>query len=113
MANPSKQKGTAAETAVVKYLISEGWPYCERRTLSGTHDKGDIAGIAGLCVEVKNVKAITLSAFLKEAETEKKNAKANVGVAWIKKSGTTNPADWYVLMSGSQFTYLLKEAGFQ
>lgn len=41
MANLSKQKGTRAETAVVKYLQSLGIE-AERRALSGSEDKGDI-----------------------------------------------------------------------
>ncbi len=39
----SKQKGTAAETAVVKYLKANGFPKAERRALQGNLDKGDIS----------------------------------------------------------------------
>lgn len=41
MANPSKKKGTAAETRVVKYLRSFGIQ-AERRALSGAKDQGDL-----------------------------------------------------------------------
>ncbi len=113
MANPSKQRGTAGESAVVAYLISRGWPFCERRTLSGAHDKGDIAGVAGVCIEVKACKSITLGPWLNEVEVEKRNAKARVGVCWFKRRGTTDPGAWFVTMTGEQFTELLIEAGYQ
>lgn len=41
MSNPSKKKGTAAETRVVKYLREHGID-CERRALHGNEDLGDI-----------------------------------------------------------------------
>jgi hypothetical protein len=44
----SKDKGTAAESLVVKYLQSTYWPHAERRALSGGLDKGDITGTPGL-----------------------------------------------------------------
>lgn len=45
MANPSKKKGTAAETKVVRYLTANGLS-AERRALSGNKDNGDIKLIA-------------------------------------------------------------------
>jgi Holliday junction resolvase len=39
MANPSKQKGTTAETKVVKYLTARGLR-AERRPLAGSSDNG-------------------------------------------------------------------------
>ncbi len=52
----SKQKGTAAETAVVKYLKANGFPKAERRALQGSLDKGDISGIDDVVLEVKDHK---------------------------------------------------------
>ena len=40
----SKQKGTFAETAIVEYL-KQFWSNVERRALSGSNDKGDIANV--------------------------------------------------------------------
>jgi hypothetical protein len=50
----SKQKGTAAETAVVNWLVSKGRKHVERRSLNGVNDRGDIAGVPGVVLEVKN-----------------------------------------------------------
>lgn len=109
----SKAKGTYAETAVVNYL-KDKWDrkYVERRTLSGQHDRGDIAGIPGVVIEVKNEKTIKLSEWLKEAQVECDNDSALVGAVWHKKRGTTDPGKWYVTMDGETFAYLLKAAGF-
>lgn len=41
MANPSKKKGTAAETKVVKYLKDHGIE-AKRKPLAGNKDEGDI-----------------------------------------------------------------------
>lgn len=111
--NRNKQKGTAAETAVTQYL-KDVWdrPYVERRTLSGQNDRGDIAGIPGVVIEVKNEKEFKLSQWLKEAQVERSNDNADVGAVWHKKRGTTNPGEWYVTMDGETFAYLLKAAGF-
>ena len=112
MVNASKAKGTAAETAVVNYLKDSGWIHAERRSLSGANDRGDIAGVIGVVIEVKAEKSLKLSQWLKEAHTEQINDGADLGVVWHKKIGTTKPADWYVTMEGGTFAFLLKQAGY-
>lgn len=109
--NPSKQRGTAWETAIVRYL-SEHFPYVERRALSGASDKGDIAGLPGVTVEAKAASKLDLSGWLNEAQTEGINAAARVAVVWFKRRGKGSAGDGYVLMDGHTFTYLLKEAGW-
>lgn len=108
----AKAKGTAAETAVVNFLRRSGWPHCERRALSGALDKGDIAGIPGVVIEVKNQAKLDLAGFVDEAETERANDGADVAAAWIKRRGKGDPADWYVAMTGRQFLELLLDAGY-
>ncbi|MFF2651492.1 hypothetical protein [Streptomyces sp. NPDC058045] len=105
----SKAKGTAAETAVVRYLRDAGFAQAERRTLNGTHDRGDIAGIPGVVIEVKNCARQELPAWVAEAELERDNDHASLGVVWHKRRGTTDPGRWFVTMSGQQFAALLRE----
>lgn len=107
----SKQKGTAWETAIVKYLQPR-WPHVERRTLGGTHDKGDVAGIPGVVIEAKNERSYNLASWMNEAEREGANANADVTVVWAHRKGRASPRDGYVIMSGYQFALLLKEAGY-
>ena len=108
----AKQKGTAAETAVVKFLRDNGFPHAERRALHGTVDKGDITGCGPVVFEVKNHAKMDLAGWIKELESETVNAKADTGVVVAKKRGTTNPAEWYAVLPFEWFVKLLKEAGY-
>jgi len=107
----AKAKGTAAETATVKYLREHGFPYAERRALHGTADKGDITGCGPVVFEVKNHAKLDLAGWLKELETEMQNADVNFGAVIAKKRGTTNPGEWYAVMPVYRLLDLLKEAG--
>jgi Holliday junction resolvase len=108
----SKQKGTAAETAVVRYLQEHGFPYAERRALHGNLDKGDITGCGPIVFEVKDHAKITIPAWLKELEEEVANAKAEAGAVLAKKRGTLKVGEWYAIMPVSALVKLLKEAGY-
>ena len=99
----SRAKGTAAETAVVKYLNENGFPYAERRALQGVNDRGDVAGIPGVVLEVKNAKRIDLAGWIKELEIEMSNAGASVGALVIKRVGKTDPGEWYAVMKFNNF----------
>lgn len=112
MSSPSKQRGTRWESAIVDYLIESGWPHAERRTLSGAKDKGDIAGLVGVCIEAKSHRVLDLASWIREVETEARNAGAAVAAVWAKRVRKTSPGDGYVIMTGAQFAALLKEAGY-
>jgi hypothetical protein len=105
----SKAKGTAAETAVVRFLHAAGFTQAERRTLGGAQDRGDIAGVPGVVIEVKNCARQELPAWVAEAELERDNDRAGLGVVWHKRRGKADPGDWFVTMSGTQFAVLLRE----
>lgn len=108
----AKQKGTAAETAVVKFLQANGFPYAERRALHGTLDKGDITGCGPIVFEVKDHATLKFSEWLKELQDETRNAKANTGCVVAKKRGKTDPGEWYAVLPFSWIVELLKEAGY-
>ena len=108
MANPSKAKGTAFETAVVDYLRSHGQPHAERRALSGGKDKGDVTGVPGAMIECKNEKTVTLGAYADEVKVQTANAGASLGVAVVKRRNR-GPGDAYVLMSLSQFVEMIAD----
>jgi len=74
MVNPSKRKGTAFETEVVNHLRARGFDECERRALTGTQDRGDIAGIVNWTIECKNQNTSLWAAWMDELAIEKKNA---------------------------------------
>lgn len=80
----SKAKGTTAEREVVRYL-QQWWPAAERRALSGNKDKGDVAGIPDVCIEIKAAKTQLLAAWRRETWTEMRNAGATACVLVVKR----------------------------
>lgn len=84
MSTKSKAKGTTAEREVVRYL-QQWWPAAERRALSGNKDKGDVAGIAGVVVEVKAAVTQQLAAWRRETWTEMENAGAVHCILVVKR----------------------------
>jgi hypothetical protein len=108
----SKDKGTRAETAVVRYLESEGAAHVERRALNGTQDRGDVAGIPGVVIEVKDVSRDGLPGWVDEMLTEQANDRADLAFVWHKRRGKGSPADWFVTMTGAQVVNILRIMGY-
>ena len=75
----------------------------------------DIAPVVEACllvIEAKAAKAMTLAAWVDEAEVERINGQAMIGVVWHHRKGKGSPGDGYVTMPGWQFAALLIEAGY-
>ena len=106
----SKQKGTLAETAVADYL-RQTFPAVERRALSGVNDKGDISNVPGCVIEVKNQRSYKIHEWMKETETERINAKSNLGILVIKPNGVgvANTNQWWAVVSLEAITKLIEE----
>jgi len=91
--NPSKAKGTKAETAVVRYAQANGFPDAERLALHGTNDIGDIRLAPGLILEVKAGKAAQgaslrqIDKWLAEAQREADNAHADMCALIVQRRG--------------------------
>lgn len=113
MANPARRKGTAGENGVIDYLRRRGWPYAERRALGGSKDRGDVAGIAGVVLEVKNCAKWQPAAWLAEAAAEQANDNAVLSAVVVKKRGTTDAGQWYALLTFRQLCDLLAAAGYR
>ena len=109
----SKQKGTLAETAVADYL-RQTFPAVERRTLSGKNDKGDIAGVPNSVVEVKNQRTYKIHEWMKETETERINAGADLGILVIKPNGVgvAHINYWWAVVSLETITKLIEDSDF-
>ena len=110
----SKQraKGTMFETAVAQFLRENGFPYAERRALSGPQDKGDLTGMPGLVVECKNHKELSLSEWLRETEVERVNAGADYGILVAKRRGIWDAGQSYCVLTLDAMARLLKQAGY-
>lgn len=88
MANPSKDRGTRYETAVVRYMREmTGDDRIERRALHGSKDMGDIYGIAahgweGIaeCKAHKEVTPALVTEWREQTVAERENAGAGFGL---------------------------------
>lgn len=111
----SKQKGTSAESAFVKAdCVTEVFPYVERRALSGVNDMGDVSGMVGLAVEIKNHKSYKFPEWMKETEVERVNAKADYGILVVKPNGVGlgSVDQWWAVMPVGAMMQLLSQAGY-
>lgn len=108
-----RRKGTAWESRIVEYLQRSGWAYAERRALAGAYDRGDIAGVPGVCIEAKSAARHELAAWVDEANKEAENDRAGLGVVWAHRKGKSSPGDGYVIMDGETFLELLADAGYR
>ena len=106
----TKAKGSGAERDVVKALKKEGFQYADRRLAGATLDKGDISGIPGVTIEIKNHAKMDLAGWLEELKVEMTNDNAWTGVVWHKRKGKGNPLDWYCTMPAHVWIELLKLA---
>lgn len=117
MSNPSKAKGTAAETAILKYVRANGFPWAERLALSGAADCGDISLLPGrlIVLEAKaHASAATgqpgdaqLADWMRQTRSERVNAGADYGVLVVKRKGTADPGRWFAYVTADQFAMLL------
>jgi hypothetical protein len=75
----------------------------DRRPRNGAKDRGDIGGwrYAGmrLVAECKNTARLTLAAWIEEAEIERRNDDAAVGMVIHKRIGRGDPLDQYVTLT--------------
>jgi cell division ATPase FtsA len=108
-----KAKGTAFERLVADYLSTAlNDDRIDRMPLRGGADRGDIAGIRTalgerIAVEVKNHSRLDLAGWISEAEVERGNAYAAVGVVIHKRRGKGQAADQYVTLTLGDLAVLL------
>lgn len=112
MVNKPKRKGTAAESAVVSFLRTAGFPYAERLALQGGKDRGDITGVPGIVFEVKAVQEYAFNSWLKESVVERDNAGADFGLVVAKPRllGPARTGQWYGLMYSYDYLALVSKA---
>lgn len=118
MTNRPKQRGTAAETAVLRHVRDNGFPWAHRLALTGNADQGDISLLPGnlVILEVKaHASAATgqpgdaqLAEWMRQTRTERINAGADYGVLVVKRKGTTDPGRWWAYVTAGQFAMLLR-----
>ena len=113
MSNPAKAKGSQAERAVVAWLKANGYKYADRRLAGASLDKGDISGVPGVTIEIKNHAKLDLAGWVAELEIEMKNDDAWTGTVIHKKKGKGDVGEWYATMPAKIWLALLKKADGQ
>ena len=111
--NSAKAAGTRFESLVTRYLRATlDDDRIERRRMSGANDRGDIAGLRHMgqriVVECKDYGGRLMPGpWVEEAEVERLNDDAGVGLVVAKRRGTTAPGDQFVLMTLADLVALL------
>lgn len=86
-------RGRKAENDLAAWLRDNGWPDAQRAA-AAQHDRGDIAGLPGVCVEVKHCGDPMRA--LRDAQREVlEEAHGRLPVAVVRLPGVTDPADWW------------------
>lgn len=111
----AKQAGSTFERQVADHLRDNLDDRIDRRVKTGAADKGDIAAVRDrdgnrVVVETKNYGGRILPAeWIREAQTERDNDGAVIGVVVAKRKGTTAPGQQWCLMTVDDLIHLLKE----
>lgn len=109
----AKSAGTWLETKVAEYLAEQlEDDRIERRTKNGSKDRGDIAAVRHMgqrvVIECKEYGGrYQVGPWLAEAEIERGNDDAGVGLVVAKRRGTREPGEQVVFMTLADLASLL------
>ena len=111
MTTPSARKGASAELEIARILTAELGVRVRRKLGAGrTDDEGDVEGLPGTTVEVKNYPktgvATAINEGLRDLEREQANAGTPFGVLFVKRPRL----GWIAVMDVSQFCAWYREA---
>lgn len=99
----AKKAGRAFETLVADYLAEHVNDAIEVRARNGAKDRGDVSGLrhmgARIVVECKSTARPALAAWAKEADIERLNDDAQVGLIAHKRHGKGQPGDQWVTLT--------------
>ena len=108
----AKTAGTAHETNIVAYLAAHYDDRIERRRQTGSKDRGDVSGwrfagrrIVAQCKDYGGV--FHVGTWVRQADEQRLNDAADVGLVIAKRRGTTDPGDQIVIMTLRDLVALL------
>lgn len=110
----AKKAGASFERLIADYLAHRlDDDRIDRRVKTGNKDRGDIGGVrtirgARVVIECKNTSRDNLPLWIREAEIERENDDAPIGVVAHKRHGSAKPEDQYVTMTLATFALLLE-----
>lgn len=107
----ARAAGTRFESSIATYLADNIDDRIERRRLGGAKDRGDLSGwrYAGqrVVAELKDCARPSLGPWVNEAEIERLNDGAGVGLVIHKRHGKGDPGDQFVTMTLRDLVALL------
>lgn len=108
MSAASRRKGHQAERDVAKFLRSRGYvdAHTTRSRLGhdGFHAPGDVVGVPGVVIEVKDIGRSSWPSWCRQAEEE---AQGRPWVVVRKKRGSTDVSEWPCLAATKWRTWQL------
>lgn len=112
----AKKAGSLFESIVANFLAHRlNDDRIERRAKNGTKDRGDVTGVRTIrggrvVIEAKSYSSdrIQIKKWLDEAEVERGNDDAAIGVVVTKAYRTANPAEQIVFMTLETFANLIE-----
>lgn len=109
MPNNARDRGLKFEREIRDYLRSLGLPV-ERIPPGMREDRGDLSGLADVCVEIKAYKDTSraIREGLAELEVEQANAGAAYGLVVVKRRGVADPGRQLVIQELWQAVALLQ-----
>lgn len=110
----AKQAGSSFERRIADYMRDNLSEFIDRQVKTGSLDTGDIANVRTqngrrVVIECKDYAGkLDMPQWLREAELERINAKAFVGVVVSKRRGIADPGQQLCSMTLETFLKLLK-----
>ncbi|QZE10515.1 holliday junction resolvase [Mycobacterium phage ScoobyDoobyDoo] len=107
MVNRNGKKGSSFERLIADHF-KECWPdraaeFIDRQVKMGSRDVGDLCNVRlgshKLAVEIKTVRSMDLSGWLREAQEEAENLGAVAGVVVHKRIRHGKPGEQYITMT--------------
>lgn len=111
MSARAKTKGTEFESMVRDFLRRHGFQ-AERIPAGAEHDRGDIAGVIGWTLELKNYTDTTraIREGLADLEVEQENARTKYGAVIYKRRGVRDAGKQLVVMELDQWATLVLQS---
>lgn len=113
----SRRKGITAEQAVARYFVAHGLPDAHRAVAAGWRngstqrgDQGDVAGVPGFAVQVKNVAKPLVGQRLADVWRETCEQAVRAGGEPLlveKRPGTANVGQWWLYIGSTLYIRLV------
>jgi hypothetical protein len=122
MPNTNRDKGNKTERDVAAYFRAAGITTAERRVVTGWHrtersdpDLGDIKGVPGLCIQVKNLdktargnlSGAALAAVMVETEAQRMASGEAIGLLVEKRPNNADVGSWWAHLPANVFAALV------